>query len=301
MCATQKLNGFMSESQKSGVSFFNANITLIISVSLVLLLFGIVGVMGIAGVNLTRYVKENIGFDIVLKESADEHQVNALKQYLNKAPFVSSVRYVSKEDALAEWEKETGENLIATLGVNPLSAEFEVNVKSEYASVDSLNAICAAIAQGPAVDEINIQRDLIEKVNENMRHAAIVLGAVALILLIISVALINNTVRLSVYSKRFLIHTMKLVGATSGFIRRPFIRANIINGIIAGILANLLLAVALYYTLQLSDELAWVVSPEEVGCVMGAVVLCGILLCWIATLFAANKYLRLDYDALFKR
>ena len=211
------------------------------------------------------------------------------------------MRYVSKEDALAEWEKETGENLIATLGVNPLSAEFEVNVKSEYASVDSLNAICAAIAQGPAVDEINIQRDLIEKVNENMRHAAIVLGAVALILLIISVALINNTVRLSVYSKRFLIHTMKLVGATSGFIRRPFIRANIINGIIAGILANLLLAVALYYTLQLSDELAWVVSPEEVGCVMGAVVLCGILLCWIATLFAANKYLRLDYDALFKR
>lgn len=301
MCATQKLNGFMSESQKSGVSFFNANVTLIISVSLVLLLFGIVGVMGIAGVNLTRYVKENIGFDIVLKESADEHQVNALEQYLNKAPFVSSVRYVSKEDALAEWEKETGENLIATLGVNPLSAEFEVNVKSEYASVDSLNAICAAIAQGPAVDEINIQRDLIEKVNENMRHAAIVLGAVALILLIISVALINNTVRLSVYSKRFLIHTMKLVGATSGFIRRPFIRANIINGIIAGILANLLLAVALYYTLQLSDELAWVVSPEEVGCVMGAVVLCGILLCWIATLFAANKYLRLDYDALFKR
>ena len=301
MCATQKLNGFMSESQKSGVSFFNANVTLIISVSLVLLLFGIVGVMGIAGVNLTRYVKENIGFDIVLKESADEHQVNALKQYLNNAPFVSSVRYVSKEDALAEWEKETGENLIATLGVNPLSAEFEVNVKSEYASVDSLNAICAAIAQGPAVDEINIQRDLIEKVNENMRHAAIVLGAVALILLIISVALINNTVRLSVYSKRFLIHTMKLVGATSGFIRRPFIRANIINGIIAGILANLLLAVALYYTLQLSDELAWVVSPEEVGCVMGAVVLCGILLCWIATLFAANKYLRLDYDALFKR
>lgn len=291
----------MSESQKSGVSFFNANVTLIISVSLVLLLFGIVGVMGIAGVNLTRYVKENIGFDIVLKESADGHQVNALKQYLNKAPFVSSVRYVSKEDALAEWEKETGENLIATLGVNPLSAEFEVNVKSEYASVDSLNAICAAIAQGPAVDEINIQRDLIEKVNENMRHAAIVLGAVALILLIISVALINNTVRLSVYSKRFLIHTMKLVGATSGFIRRPFIRANIINGIIAGILANLLLAVALYYTLQLSDELAWVVSPEEVGCVMGAVVLCGILLCWIATLFAANKYLRLDYDALFKR
>ena len=185
--------------------------------------------------------------------------------------------------------------------MNPLSAEFEVNVKSEYASVDSLSAICAAIAQGPAVDEINIQRDLIEKVNENMRHAAIVLGAVALILLIISVALINNTVRLSVYSKRFLIHTMKLVGATSGFIRRPFIRANIINGIIAGILANLLLAVALYYTLQLSDELAWVVSPEEVGCVMGAVVLCGILLCWIATLFAANKYLRLDYDALFKR
>lgn len=301
MCATQKLNGFMSESQKSGVSFFNANVTLIISVSLVLLLFGIVGVMGIAGVNLTRYVKENIGFDIVLKESADEHQVNALKQYLNKASFVSSVRYVSKEDALAEWEKETGENLIATLGVNPLSAEFEVNVKSEYASVDSLNAICAAIAQGPAVEEINIQRDLIEKVNENMRHAAIVLGAVALILLIISVALINNTVRLSVYSKRFLIHTMKLVGATSGFIRRPFIRTNIINGIIAGILANLLLAVALYYTLQLSDELVWVVSPEEVGCVMGAVVLCGILLCWIATFFAANKYLRLDYDALFKR
>ena len=287
---------------KKKISYFSANVTAVISVALVLLLLGIVAVIGVGARGLSEKIKENIGFDISMKEDATEQQIAALRRDIAAAPFTARMKYVSKEDALEVWREETGEDLMAVLGFNPLTAEIEVHVRSLYSDVASIDRIAAGLKKKyAAIESVTTHRENIEAINRTLTQTALVLGVAAAAMLIISLALINNTVRMTIYSKRFLIHTMKLVGATSGFIRRPFIRANIINGIIAGILANLLLAVALYYTLQLSDELAWVVSPEEVGCVMGAVVLCGILLCWIATLFAANKYLRLDYDALFKR
>lgn len=294
------INLFMSEKQKSSISYFNANFTLTISVALVLLLFGIVAIIGFAGANLSRHVKENIGFDIVIRDTATEHQVNQLKQYLNRAQFVASVKYISKENALAIWEKETGENLMETIKMNPLSAEFEVRVKPDFASLDSINKIIVDIEKGPAVESIEIPRDLIEKVNENVRNITLVLSTVGLLLTLISIALINNTVRLSVYSKRFLIHTMKLVGATSGFIRRPFIVANMLNGLIAGILADAILILSIYYgysTYSLEAAINW----GEIYIILAGVPVLGIILCGLATYFATNKYLNLNYDALFKR
>lgn len=287
--------------QKSGISFFNANFTTIISVSLVLLLLGLVAMLAMAGANLTTQIKENIGFDVVVKENADAKEVNQLKQLWNRADYVSNVKFISKEDALRSWEQETGEDLMATLGVNPLSAEFEVRVKSQYASSDSLNKISKQLSNNPAIERIQIQRDLVDSINRNVSNVAIILGAIAIVLMIISFALINNTVRLSVYSKRFLIHTMKLVGAKSGFIRRPFIISNIINGIIAGIIAVALLSLSIYYAIQVSDEVQDLLSMSEIYCVFGAVMLLGMALCALAAYLASTKFIRLDYDSLFKQ
>ncbi|MEG1538961.1 MAG: permease-like cell division protein FtsX, partial [Muribaculaceae bacterium] len=235
------------------------------------------------------------------KDTATEPQINTLKQMWNHAPYISSVKYISKEDGLRSWEAETGENLVEMLGVNPLNAEFEVRVKSKYASVDSLNKIVKQLNNNPAIESIAMQRELIDSINNNIANIALVLAIIAGVLMIISFALINNTVRLTVYSKRFIIHTMKLVGAKAGFIRKPFIISNIINGIIAGIIAIVILCICIYYTLQIDNSVAELVSQEMLWCVCGGIIILGMLLCGIAAFLAANKFIRLSYDDLFKR
>lgn len=290
-----------NKNKKSNISYFHANITSIISVSLVLLLIGILAVIGIAGTNLTNHIKENIGFNVIIKDTATAPQINDLKQIWSKAPYVSSVKYISKEDGLKSWEEQTGENLVEILGANPLNAEFEVRVKSNYASVDSLNKIEKQICNNPAIESIAMQRDLIDSINNNITNIALVLAVVAGILMIISFALINNTVRLTVYSKRFIIHTMKLVGAKAGFIRKPFIISNIINGIIAGVIAIILLCGCIYYALQIDNSVEALMPLNMMWCVFGGILILGMTLCGVAALLATNKFIHLSYDNLFKR
>lgn len=287
--------------QKSEISFFNSNFTSIMSVALVLFLFGLVALFGIAGNTLTTQIKEKIGFDVILKDSVTNQQVDLLKAQLKKAPYTYSLNYVSKEEALKDWEKETGENLIDLLGVNPLSAELEVRVKSNYASMDSLTQITKSLSNSPAIESINLQKDLVDSINKNISNIAIILGAIGLVLALISFALINNTVRLSVYSKRFIIHTMKLVGAKPGFIRKPFIIRNIVNGIIAGLISCIFLGLALYYATEITNEVSELITPMQITLVLCGIVILGVVLCSIAAFMAASKYIRLDYDALFKR
>lgn len=288
--------------KKSGVSFFNANLTPIISVALVLLLLGLVALMAIAGKNLTNQIKENIGFDVVISDSATPQDVDNMQKLWKSAYYTSSVKYISKEEALSAWEKETGENLMQTLGVNPLSAEFEVRVKPQYASVDSLNKIEKGIQNVPGIESIEMQRDLVRAIDNNINHIALVLTGIAAILLIISFALINNTVRLTVYSKRFLIHTMKLVGAKSGFIRKPIIISNVINGVIASFVAILAIGVSLFYAVDFVDvDIMALLPTEMIVYVCAGIVVLGIVLCASAAFLAANKFIRLDYDDLFKR
>ena len=290
-----------SEEKKSEISFFNANFTSIISVALVLVLFGMVAFFVIVGNNLSNQVRESIGFTVIVKEDASEAQINQLKQMWNRAEYVSSVKYMSREDALGDWERETGENLIELLGVNPLNAEFDIKVKSDYASTVSLTKIANEVKTNPAVESVEIEREIIDAVNHNINNISIVLTLVAAVLMVISFALINNTIHLSVYSKRFLIHTMKLVGAKWSFIRRPFVVSNMLNGLISGILAVLLLGVAVYYTstvVELTEEL---LPTAQMMLVFAGIIAAGVLMCGLAALISTNKYLRLDYDALFKR
>ena len=285
--------------KKSRISFFHSDTTTVMSVALVLLLLGIVAFLGVAATQVTSNLKENIGFDVVVKENATEAEVNQLKQMWNNAAYMSSVKYVSREDALKEWERETGEDLMEVLGVNPLSAEFEVKVKAAYANVDSLNKIEYQLKQVPGIESVQMHKDVVDTINHNIKNVALILIAVAVVLLIISVALINNTVRLTVYSRRFLIHTMKLVGAKPSFIRRPIVVSNAVNGIIASIIAMVLLSGVLYYLIEFEAGWGSVIRLVDVAVVYGMLLAVGAVICALAAMFAANRFIALDYDELF--
>ena len=288
---------------KKKISYFSANVTAVISVALVLLLLGIVAVIGVGANGLSEKIKENIGFDISMKEDATEHQIAALRRDIAAAPFTARMKYVSKEDALEVWREETGEDLMAVLGFNPLTAEIEVHVRSNYSDVASIDRIAAGLKQKyTAIESVTTHRENIEAINRTLTQTALVLGVAAAAMLIISLALINNTVRMTIYSKRFLSHTMKLVGATPGFIRRPIVVSCMINGIIAAFVAVGLLSALLYYLSldSLAGEAVREAVPiEAVGATAAAMVVLGALLCCATAFFAANKYIRLDYDRLF--
>ena len=289
------------EEKKSKISYFSANITPIISVSLVLLLLGIVAMLGIAANSLTDYVKENIGFDVVMKNDASQQEIDALKQMWTKAPYVASVKYISKEDALQSWEKETGENLMEVIGVNPLSSEFEVRVKPQYVSVNSLNRIEYALSQNKSIDSVKMHKDVVEKINSNVNSVVLVLGAVLVLLVIISFVLINNTVRLAVYSRRFIIYTMKLVGATPGFIRRPFVLTNVVNGLIASLVAMAMLCGLMYYVVEVNYDYANLIEVKHIVGVCAGLMVVGVMMCALAALLAANRFISLNYDELYTK
>ena len=291
----------MSES-KSGrhITFFNARLTSIISISLVLFILGIVVLMGILAMRLPMYVKENMGFSIVLKENVEESQVKKLQKKLDIAPYVRATQYISKEDALKELEVELGENPKDLLGFNPLQASIEVKLRSDYAHPDSLVWIEKGLRKGTvAIDDIVYQKDLIQLVNDNIRLISFMLLGLAVVLMLISFALISNTIRLGAYSKRFIIHTMKLVGATPAFIRKPFIISNIINGIIGAFIAMALLSGCVYYLLTEFDNLYTLIDISSLFWVFVIFLLLGVVLTAISAWFAVNRYIRMDRDNLY--
>ena len=290
----------MEKRPNKGISTFSAQITATISVALVLLLIGIIAMLGIAAHSITRNIKENIGFDIVLTDTATDAEVNQLKSKWTASPYTASVRYYSKEDALMNWEEETGENLMDVPGINPFSGELEVKVKADYASSDSINKIITPLKSLPYVHEVNVHTELVDSINRNINSVSLILIIITCALLFISFALINNTVRLTVYSRRFIIHTMKLVGATGSFIRRPFINANVVSGIISALIASAILAGTLYYLQGIDSGIASAITWPQAACVFAGILIIGIIICAVAALFATNKYLRLDYDDMFR-
>jgi cell division transport system permease protein len=290
----------MAENKKvNSVSFFNSRFTSTISIALVLFLLGLIFLLGLLGNRLSNYVKENITFSVILKDEQNEAEIKRIQKSLNGQPFIKSTEYISKEQAAKELEAELGENPVDFLGYNPLQASIEVKLFSEYANPDSLVVIERKLKSYTSVSELLYRKDMMQIVNENMKRVSIMLLTLALILMVISFVLISNTIRLKIYSQRFLIHTMRLVGATAGFIRRPFINDNILSGIVASILAILMLIGALYY---LQNELSGFVQMLDTGLlvlVFLSVFVMGILLSLVATYFAVSKYLRMEADKMY--
>lgn len=290
----------MAENKKTNtVSFFNSRLTSVISIALVLFLLGLIFLMGLLGNKLSVYVKENISFSILLKDDQKESEIKAMQKKLDALPFIKSTEYISKEQAARELEEELGESPETFLGFNPLQASIEVKLLSEYANPDSIPMIEEKIKSYTSVSDLLYRKDMMQMVNDNIKRMGIILLALAAILMAISFVLISNTIRLLIYSKRFLIHTMKLVGATSGFIRGPFIRYNLVSGIIASILAILLLMGTLYYLQQELNGFIDMIDVPTLGIVFGSVFILGIILSISATFFAVNRYLRMGIDKLY--
>lgn len=283
----------------NSVSFFHSRLTSVISIALVLFLMGLICLIGLLGTKLSVYVKENLSFSIVLKDNVKDMEVKQMQRTLDALPYIKSTEYISKEQAAKDLEEELGENPETFLGFNPLQASIEVKLHSQYANPDSLQLIENQIKRYTSVSELLYRKDMMEMVQTNMQRIGLILFGLAVVLTVISFVLISNTIRLLIYSKRFLIHTMQLVGATPGFIRRPFIRYNVVSGILAAILAICMLTGALYY---LQSELTGFIQILDIPTLLivyGVVLLLGILLSIFATYFSVNKYLRMSFDKLY--
>ena len=274
-------------------------VTSCISTTLVLLLLGLVVFFVLAAHNLSVYVKENINFSIVISDDMEERDILNMQHSLNKEPFVKSTEYISKKQALKEQTKAMGTDPQEFLGYNPFSASIEVKLKSDYANVDSISKIEKHFRKNINIQDVIYQKDLVNAVNDNIRKISLLLLGLAVILALISFALINNTIRLAVYSKRFLIHTMKLVGASWSFIRRPFLRRNFWTGVLAAALADGILWGAAIWLVEKEPELLEVITPQVMLQVSVAVFVFGMLITWLCALLSVNKYLRMKVSTLY--
>ena len=289
-----------SKSRNNAVSYFDMQfITSSISTTLVLLLLGLVVFFVLAANNLSVYVRENINFSVLISDDMKETDILKLQKRLNNEPFVKETEYISKKQALKEQTEAMGTDPQEFLGYNPFTASIEIKVHSDYANSDSIAKIEKLIKRNTNIQDVLYQKDLIDAVNENIRNISLVLLALAVMLTFISFALINNTIRLAIYSKRFLIHTMKLVGASWGFIRRPFLKRNIWSGVLAAFIADTILMRAAYWLVSYEPELIRVITPEVMLLVSGAVLVFGVVITFLCAYLSINKYLRMKASTLY--
>ena len=286
--------------KNNSVSYFDMQfITSSISTTLVLLLLGLVVFFVLAAHNLSVYVKENISFSVLVSDDMKESDILKLQKRLDKEAFVKQSEYISKKQALREQTEAMGTDPQEFLGYNPFTASIEIKLHSDYANSDSIAKIEKLIKKNTNIQEVLYQKDLIDAVNDNIRNISLMLLGLAVILTFISFALINNTIRLAIYSKRFLIHTMKLVGASWTFIRRPFLRRNFWIGVLAAFIADSILWGAAYWLVSYEPELVKVITPEVMVLVSGAVLVFGVLITWLCALLSINKYLRMKASTLY--
>jgi cell division transport system permease protein len=273
--------------------------TSIVSISLVLFLLGLVGLLLLNTQRLSTHVLENLGFSVVLKPDAKEVDILRLQKNLDTRTYVKSTDYITKEEAARETSEELGEDFIEFLGYNPLPASIMVKLYANYANSDSIASIEQELQRFDEVEEIMYQESLIHLVNENVRKISLIILGFSAVMFFIAVALVNNTIRLSVYARRFLINTMQLVGATRSFIRKPFLMKSARHGIYAAIIAIFLLIGVIYLIQQEFMELVSFEDVRILGILFLLVIILGIVLNWICTYFAINKYLRMKSDDLY--
>ncbi|MDD5507441.1 MAG: permease-like cell division protein FtsX [Bacteroidales bacterium] len=274
-------------------------ITTLVSVTMVLFMLGLLGLLVLQADKLSRHVKENISLSVIIREDVKESSILEFQKKLDISPYVRYTEYIPKEKAAEDLKEQLGEDFISFLGYNPLLPSIDVHLKSNYANNDSIWKIEQSILQEEDVKEVFYQKSLVDMVNANTRKLSYLLTGFSVLLLLIAVALINNTIRLSVYAKRFLLRTMQLVGATQGFIRRPFVTRGIIQGLIGGVIANILLILVLFWAQRQIPELNALHDLRLFVSLLVLVILTGIFLTWISTYLAVRKYLKIRTDELY--
>lgn len=274
--------------------------TTTISVALVLFLVGMECLVLLSAHELVRHVKENVVLSVVMKDDITNEEVERTKRLLTAAPYCLDYRFISREEALQEHITNLGEDPSVFLGYNPLTDAFEMRLQAAYAHSDSITQIESGLRNLPYVDKVVYQKDVVKVLDNNLSEIALVLLVVALALLIIALVLISNTIQLQVYSKRFLINTMRLVGATPWVIKWPFIRRNIFMGIEAGGLAILLLAATYYYCQTRLGVVLFPLVWNNVVFVVATVLMIGVMITFLASLVATNRYIRMKISKMYE-
>lgn len=281
------------------VSGLGDRLTSTISVMLVLFILGLVAAINITYSGIDRQVKEKMGFTVVLRDSVAPGAAERLRAECADAPYISGFSYLTADQVMAEETQGEGAELVELLGVNPYAPMIDIRVTSAYAEVDSISRLAAMWEQKPEVEEVSVNKEMVGNLARNARMLNTILLIIAAALLLISFVLINNTVRLTVYSRRFLIHTMKLVGAKGSFIRRPFLVSNVIQGFVAGVLACGLLALLTGWARSLDPAMDGLLPWDILAIVFAGILLVGVAICALAAVIATNRYLRASYDDMF--
>lgn len=275
-------------------------VSTVISIALVLLVTGMLGLLLVHAKNLSKYVKENIVLNVIVNDGTSEGDVLSLQKDLEKDSYVLRSVYISKEIAAKNLKEDLGEDFVQYLGHNPLLPSLDVYMKENYANTDSIKTFIEKISKNNRIKEVVYQESLIDMVNKNVRIIGMIVLAFAVILLIIAVALINNTIRLAIYSQRFLIKSMQLIGATKNFIRKPFITYGIIHGLLGSLIAILLLILTLKFAQQQIPELVFLRNWFEFAVIFLGVIFIGILISGLSTYFAVTKYLKAQSNDLYR-
>lgn len=274
-------------------------VSVYISTTLVLLLLGIMGILFIGAHSLSRSVQQNLLVTVVISNNLEENEISALRKSLDNDKRVARSNYISREQALAEETEALKANPAEVLGYNPYEASIELTLKPEYSNREEIEALEQVLIKKKGIKEILYQKDLVETINSNIRRAGIFLLALLAMLTLISWSLIGNLVRLSIYSKRFLLHTMKLVGATWGFISRPFIIKNMWIGFFSGVLANVLLAAGIYLVSRSEPAVMTMLPVEGLAAVAGSVLLFGMTICMLCAFLSVQRFLRMRKNDLY--
>ncbi len=285
--------------EKLRKSLFSSYFSTTLSISLVLFLFGLLGLLQINTKRLTDYIMENVGVTLILKEDTREVDVLKLQKTLEATSFIKSTRFVDKKTAADELKKDLGEDFVDFLGYNPLLSSIDVKVNASYTNPESMAQLEAQFLKFPEVQEVYYQRNLVKQLNDNVKKLSLIIMGLSAIMFIIFIALINNTIRLSIYAKRYLINSMQLVGATRSFIRFPFVAKSILHGIYGAIIACLMLLMIFFsYQAELKQLIDFQDSLSLALLVLG-IFLFGIFMTALSTYFAVNKFLRMKFDQLY--
>ena len=277
----------------------NAYLSAVISISLVLLLVGVASLLLVNARSVSDYFKENMQISVLLKPEIEESEAVAFQSELDSLPYVHSTRFISREEGTEEMKAMLGEDFLSVFETSPIPASLELTLKADYVSSDSLQMVKNHLLESPLVDEVDYQQSLIETLNENIGKISLLLGVFIVLLLFISFVLINNTVRLNVFARRFTIHTMKMVGATRSFIRSPFMVQAVFQGLFAAFLAILLLLVGLFFLRKSFEQLFQIFQLKMLLLTIGIVIVSGVVICVVSTYFVVNKLVSLKRGELY--
>jgi cell division transport system permease protein len=277
----------------------NAYLSSVISISLVLLLVGVASMLLVNAKSVSDYFKENMQISVLMKQTVSDEDALEYRELLDGERYIKSTTFVSKEQGRKELAEQLGEDFLDVFETSPIPVSIDVTLEAAYVSSDSLEVVRAEIAESPLVEEVVYQRSLVDALNANLSRISMVLGVFIALLLFISFVLINNTVRLSVFARRFTIHTMKLVGATRSFIRAPFLLQSAFQGVFAAFLAIIVLLGLMFLMRSSFAQLFEIFRMELLLLVMGIVLVSGLAICLISTYFVVNKLISLHKDELY--